>query len=327
MEGEWEALIRVSPRETAANVFFVDSLLAATHDSVRELHYLLSLLLDAACQAMTMTLDDSIPAEITAQLREVGNRIFRPSAPSVNEEFIARYGDAFFADFVQGASAFPPAALTSLHALHSRLLHWKRALAAIITSVPSFDLPDPMLRPLAGCLRYVTLPAAIASHTPTLLRPLAVASSTPSLGSPAYQSRHFTVVTDAAASAPVRYGLRAMSAEQMVCSLQARTLEWCLDCLLEESAFAAQHLRCSGRGLLPVGARHVLVREGPAEQSLLTLAEALLREKGQDYDEALLAAVPSYAAWNGFSVASVAQQVPSPRSAVDFESLSRFMLG
>ena len=53
MEGEWEALIRVSPRETAANVFFVDSLLAATHDSVRELHYLLSLLLDAACQAMT----------------------------------------------------------------------------------------------------------------------------------------------------------------------------------------------------------------------------------------------------------------------------------
>ena len=81
MEGEWEALIRVSPRETAANVFFVDSLLAATHDSVRELHYLLSLLLDAACQAMTTTLDDSIPEEITAQLREVGNRIFRPSAP------------------------------------------------------------------------------------------------------------------------------------------------------------------------------------------------------------------------------------------------------
>ena len=162
-----------------------------------------------------------------------------------------------------------------------------------------------------------------------------MASFTPSLASPAYQSRHFTVVTDAAASGPVRYGLRAMSAEQMVCSLQARTLEWCLDRLLEESAFAAQQLRCGGRCLLPVGARHVLVREGPAEQSLFTLAEALLREKGQDYDETLLAAVPSYAVWNGYSVtsvtsvtsvASVAQQVPSPRSAVDFESLSRFML-
>lgn len=320
MEGEWEALFKTSPRETTATVFFLDSLLAATHDSVRELHYLLSLLLDAVCQTMTQTIDDAIPAELTARLREIGNRVFRSSLPSVNEEFISRYEDAFFADFVQSTAAFPRAPLASLHDLHARLLTWKRALSAIISAATTFDLPDPMLRPLAGCLRHVTIPEVTSSHSPMRVQPLAVASFTPPLHSPSYQSRHFAVMTDGSvasvASARLRYGLHEMSEEQMVCSLHARVLECCLDFLMAEAPVARQHLHCSSKCLLPVGAMHVLMREKPTDQSLFTLAEALLCEKGLDYDEALLEAVPNYAAWNGNG---------EPRSAVDFESLARFM--
>ena len=319
-------LFMLFPRETPAIVFFIDSLLSSTHDTVRELHHLISLLLDSVCQAMTHSLDKSVPAEITARLQEVGRHIFYSSIPSVNEEFISRYKDTFYADFMQNAStsSFSIPQL-SLDDLRNRLLCWKRSLASIITSSPSFDLPDPMLRSLAGALRFVTLPD-MSLHSRLAVRPLAVTSFTPLLENPSYQSRHFAVATDAdaglVAGSRLHYALHEMSEERMLCSLHARVMESCLDNLLEETPLAHQHLHCSTRFLLPMGATHVLVRERPADQSLFTLVDALLRDKGQDYNEVLFASVPNYVAWNRHEDS---QATVYPRSAVDFELLTQLM--
>lgn len=303
--------------------FFTETLLASTHDTIRELHHHLSVVLDEVREAMTHSDDDAIPAEIATQLTFVANTVFKSSFRSVNSVFINTYGADFFNDFVQGLpSSVPNSVRTnsrfprSLTELHSSLLKWKKMLTRIIISSSSFDLPDPMLRTLNLSLNDVSIPMLSSLHF-TRIRPQRVLSVAPSLRDPSYQFRCFSVLDESNKSH--RFVLRSLPSDQLVCVLHAITVQNCLQSaitmlplLKEEGVFS------SVMSVLPVGSDHALVREKSSVLSLFNLVDAILREKGSGYDDVMQSAVPMYV--DHFQ--GIQHTLPN---YIDFESLLHFL--